>query len=159
MNQSEFLRMSWALRAEGISSTGCWDRLLVCGMFSTVQPFRGHTENRDRSVTRIDFIITMAMCFPTQERGPDPNGWKKRLGTFSHTVQRETWLHHSKNVLYSMTILPRRHQNDYCFKKKSILWCFECPCRHSSTHIFLKVVQTELVWFGVELGSVHAACV
>lgn len=64
-----------------LSSTGCCDRLLVCRMLSSVQPCRGHTVKRESRVTRMVFIITMAMCLPTQERGPQPKGWKNRLGT------------------------------------------------------------------------------
>lgn len=64
-----------------LSSTGCCDRLLVCLMLSSVRPRQGHTVKRESRVTRMAFIITMAMCLPTQERGPQPKGWKKRLGT------------------------------------------------------------------------------
>lgn len=73
------------------------------------------------------FIITMAMCLPTQERGPQPKGWKKRLGTCQDSGGGQI----------------------------SARWCLWSRTRARTTYRLLKVVQAELCGFGEEFRLVH----
>lgn len=117
------------------SSTGCCDRSLVIRMLLRVQPLLGHTVYRDNKVTKMAFIITMAMCLPTQERGPQPKGWKKRLGT-CHRERVES------DLLILFVCFFLRHTHTPCHK---IHW----------TNRSVKVLQAELIGFGEELGLMH----
>ena len=72
---SEFLGMK-IIPSRSLVSSGCKDKSFFFCIFSTHRPCNVCTWKHLRSVTRVTFIITMAMYFPAQARGPKPNGWK-----------------------------------------------------------------------------------
>lgn len=78
-------------------------------------------------MTRMAFIITTAMCLPTHERGPQPKGWKKRLGTCQTGEEVKT---------------PR-------------LFCVSRATSCCTTYCFVKVCQAELSGFWEEFGLMH----
>lgn len=64
------------ISSRGCCSLGCRDKSLFLGMWLRPSPFRVRMLHLLKRVTRMAFIITIAMNFPTQPRGPKPKGWK-----------------------------------------------------------------------------------
>lgn len=108
-------------------STGCWERLLVCGRQSRVRPSWGQTEYWESNVTRMDFIMTMATCLPAQARGPEPNGWKKRRGAWWRTNKRRGGKLGSSDSGY--TSLQPSDVSKICIDAlKNVAWPFFNQC-------------------------------
>lgn len=80
-SSSAFLLGVKTISSRGCLSMGCMDKSLFFWMLFRPLPFIVCTLHLLRRVTRIAFIMTMAMNFPTQLRGPNPKGWKQREGT------------------------------------------------------------------------------